>query len=617
MDPIQEAIAEIESREPGDKFSYQAIAKKHGVARMTLMRRHRGETEAYGVRNLSLHPQHEKELVRYIDTLTERRLPPTKEMIQRFASDLAGKPVSESWVDRFIRRHPNHLISAHSKGMSKLRCNADSGAKYSLYFKLLVEKIEEYNVQPSHIFNMDEKGFQLGRIGRTKRIFSKARWDKKGVRQPLEDGSSEWITVVACICSDGSVLSPSLIFKAANGAIQTSWVDAVRAGNHSVFTTSSPSGWSNNDIGLHWLKEVFERETRRHASTGYRLLLLDGHGSHVTMDFINYCHDHKILLAVYPPHATHTLQPLDVVMFKPLANAYSTQLTQYLQDSQGILNITKGDFFPLFWRSWTKVFKPPLIKRSFEATGIHPPNPDVVLSKFAKEGSDSEASSTSVLSGEDWLKLKTIVRREVRDRNSKDVRKLQRSLHHLAAQNTLLHGELKGLRQSLAIKKRRETKSYTLQLEDHPEYHGGAVWWSPTSVKRVQDNKIQQQQQAELEKLQKAEQAEIKKAARDCQLQLQKAARVEREKGWEETRKRKAAEKAEREHRRSLRDAAKAIQLPQSGKRKASKPHKPATKRQKCGGVAPAVVGAARVARAAPPRSRRQRPITPSKKISE
>ncbi|EOA81764.1 uncharacterized protein SETTUDRAFT_24157 [Exserohilum turcica Et28A] len=73
MDLIQEAIAEIESRELGDKFSYQAIAKKHGVARMTLMRRHRGETEAYGVRNLSLHPQHEKELVRYIDTLTKRQ----------------------------------------------------------------------------------------------------------------------------------------------------------------------------------------------------------------------------------------------------------------------------------------------------------------------------------------------------------------------------------------------------------------------------------------------------------------------------------------------------------------------------------------------------------------
>jgi hypothetical protein len=558
MDPIQEAIEEIESREPGEHFSYQQLAKKYGVNRCTLARRHKGLTEAYGVKHLSLHPQHETELVRYIDTLTEQCLPPTREMIQRFASDLAGKAVSETWVSRFLHRHPNHLISGYSKGISKLRCNADSGAKYSLYFKLLVEKMEEYNVQPSHIFNMDEKGFQLRRIGRTKRIFSKARWDKKGVRQPLEDGSSEWITVVACICLDGSVLSPSLIFKAANGAIQTSWVDAVQAGNHSVFTTSSPSGWSNNDIGLHWLKEVFERETRRHASTRYRLLLLNGHRSHVTMDFINYCYNHKILLAVYPPHATHTLQPLDVVMFKPLANAYSTELTQYLQNSQGLLNITKGDFFPLFWRSWTKVFKPPLIKRSFKATGIHPPNPDVVLSKFAKEGLDSEASSTSVLSGEDWLKLKSIVRREVRDQSSKGVRKLQRSLHHLAAQNTLLHGELKGLRESLAIKKRRETKSYTLQLEDHPEYHGGAVWWSPTSVKRARDHKIQQQQQAELEKLQKAEQAEIKKAARDCEAQLKAVKRVERERRAEEKRKEEAEKLAKKQHQQLINNTKKA-----------------------------------------------------------
>ncbi|KAI1665406.1 Pogo transposable element [Pyrenophora tritici-repentis] len=615
MDPIQEAIAEIESREPGDEFSYQAIAKKYGVGRMTLMRRHKGETEAYGVRQLSLHPQHETELVKYIQTLTERRLPPTRLMIQRFASSLAGKAVSETWVSRFLRRHPNHLISAYSKGMSKQRCKADSGAKYSLYFKLLLNKIEEYNISPTYIFNMDEKGFQLGRIGRTKRIFSKALYDQKGVRQALEDGSTEWITVLACICSDGSVLSPSLIFKGANGAVQSSWVDAIQVGEHSVFTTSSPSGWSNNDIGLAWLKEVFERETRRHASTGYRLLLLDGHGSHVTMDFINYCNDHKILLAVYPPHATHTLQPLDVVMFKPLANAYSTELAEYLQDSQGLLNISKGDFFPLFWRAWSKTFKPLLIKRSFEATGIHPPNPEVVLKKFAKEASDSEESSTSVLSGEDWLKLKSIVRREVRDQSNKDVKKLQRSLHHIAAQNTLLRGEVRGLRNSLAIKKRRDNKSYTLQLDNHPEYHGGAILWSPKRVQQARDDQVSRQQQAEQLQLQKAEIAEMKEKARLCKLQLQKEKRVERERLREERRKVAAAKLAEKQHQKPLNNARKVIQLPQKGKRKASQPHKPATKRQKRVGVAPAVVGVASVAPATPARSRRSRPIQPTKKL--
>ena len=34
------------------------------------------------------------------------------------------------------------------------------------------------------------------------------------------------------------------------------------------------------------------------------------------MDLIDYCNDNKILLAIFPPHATHTLQPLNVGMFK-------------------------------------------------------------------------------------------------------------------------------------------------------------------------------------------------------------------------------------------------------------------------------------------------------------
>jgi hypothetical protein len=44
MDPIDEAIEEIESLEPCETFSYAKIAKKYGVVRTTLMRRHKGIT---------------------------------------------------------------------------------------------------------------------------------------------------------------------------------------------------------------------------------------------------------------------------------------------------------------------------------------------------------------------------------------------------------------------------------------------------------------------------------------------------------------------------------------------------------------------------------------------
>jgi hypothetical protein len=179
-------------------------------------------------------------------------------------------------------------------------------------------------------------------------VFDKVLYDQKGVTTALQDGNTQWITVLACVCSDGTALSPSLIFWSAAGALQSSWVDAIDTEKHSVFVSSSSSGWTNNNIGLAWLKEVFQRETRRQACSGYRLLLLDGHESHLTMDFINYCNDNKILLAVFLPHATHMLQPLDVGMFKPLSEAYSTELSKYLQRSQELLPMTKGDFFPLF-----------------------------------------------------------------------------------------------------------------------------------------------------------------------------------------------------------------------------------------------------------------------------
>jgi hypothetical protein len=195
---------------------------------------------------------------------------------------------------------------------------------------------------------MDEKGFQIGTLGCSKRVFDKVLYDQKGVTTALQDGNTQWITVLTCVCSDGTALSPSLIFQLAAGALQSSWVDAIDTEKYSVFVSSSLSGWTNNNIGLAWLKEVFQRETRRQACSGYRLLLLDGHESHLTMDFINYCNDNKILLAVFLPHATHMLQPLDVGMFKPLSEAYSTELSKYLQRSQELLPMTKEDFFPLF-----------------------------------------------------------------------------------------------------------------------------------------------------------------------------------------------------------------------------------------------------------------------------
>ena len=253
MAPIDDAIADLESQEPGEKLILAEFARKWGVSRATLSRRWRRVTGPRSngyAQQQAISPQQELELVRYIKTLTKRGLPPTREMIRNFSSEVAHQQLSESWVTRFINRHKIHLISKWTSAMDRTRHLADSELKYRLYFKLLHQKITEYHLEAQDIYNIDEKGFLIGLIGRSKRIFSRRQWEKKEVRASLQDGSREFLTVLACCCADGSSLPPSLIYAAANGAIRSSWVEDIKAGEHEVFVSSSPTGWSNNNVGL-------------------------------------------------------------------------------------------------------------------------------------------------------------------------------------------------------------------------------------------------------------------------------------------------------------------------------------------------------------------------------
>jgi hypothetical protein len=351
MDAINAAIEAIESRKPDASFSYRAVAKQFGVDRMTLSRRHRGAQQTVAAKHKEqqlLNPQQEAELVVYIERCTERGLPPTREMVRNFASAVAKWEASDAWVTRFLHCHHVDLTVKWSAGLDRDRYQADSYYKYDLYFQLLHGKMREYNVEPRNTYNMDEKGFAIGITKRTKRVFSKAVWEAKLRTAAIQDGSREWITLIACVCGDGSSLPPALVYDG-NSGVQSSWVDDIVASKHDVFIGNSPSGWSNNDIRLAWLEQVFERHTAPKTTRGWRLLIVDGHGSHLSRDFIDYCDTKKILLAVFPPHSTHTLQPLDVVLFSLLSYNYTHELNCYLHQSQGLIGLKKRDFFPLFW----------------------------------------------------------------------------------------------------------------------------------------------------------------------------------------------------------------------------------------------------------------------------
>ena len=222
MSSIDAALAFIASLPPDDQINYAQISKQFECDRSALSKRHRGITgsrHAQYQKQRNLNDQQEKSLIKYIDGLCARGLIPSRRMIQNFAQEIYQKEIGNRWVERFLHRHQSKLVSKWTMGLDHNRSRADSAFKYSLYFELLKKKMEQYYIEPQHVYNIDEKGFLIGVLSKMKRIFSRQRYKEGGIKQIIQDGNREWITTIAVICADGSALSPGLIYQAKTGLI--------------------------------------------------------------------------------------------------------------------------------------------------------------------------------------------------------------------------------------------------------------------------------------------------------------------------------------------------------------------------------------------------------------
>ncbi|KZM26581.1 nucleic acid binding [Ascochyta rabiei] len=275
------------------------------------------------------------------------------------------------------------------------------------------------------------------------------------------------------------------------------------------------------------------------------------------MDFINYCDQNRILLAILPPHSTYTLQPLDVVLFKPLSTAYSKVLSTFLYTTQGLSSIKIGDFYHTFWKAWVATFTKPAILKSFEATGIVPLNPYPVVDRFTSNTPEAESDTSlpSALTEDDWVKIAALVRSAVKDKDSDESKKLSQTLHRITVENDLLHHENQGLRDALQAKEKRKKKRKKKGKPLLPgDYHGGAVFWSPYRVKRAREELRLKERNKRQQELQKAEMAEPRHANKlykekiaQEKREARAAAKVVREKERAEAAKQKAELAAEKQ----------------------------------------------------------------------
>ena len=324
----------------------------------------------------------EQTLEQWILAMIGRGLPVGLQSIRAMANLLLSKRagadevlaivVGHKWVYNYIKRH-NNLQSKYTRKYDYQRALCEDVSIIRAWFDLVRNTIAKYGILEEDIHNFDETGFQMGVIATVKVVTGRERAGRAVAVQP---GNREWVTAIESIDSTGDGPPPVIILEGKvhistwySNDLPRDWVIAL-----------SEKGWTNDQLGLLWLTTVFEPYTAPRTRGVYRLLILDGHGSHITPEFDLFCTEHKIITLCMPAHSSHLLQPLDLSCFATLKRAYGRQIEQLMRN--GVNYIDKPDFLTAYYKARTEAITPTIARSGFTAAGLVPFNPERVLEKL-------------------------------------------------------------------------------------------------------------------------------------------------------------------------------------------------------------------------------------------
>jgi DDE superfamily endonuclease/helix-turn-helix, Psq domain/Tc5 transposase DNA-binding domain len=395
----------VHAIQQGSVKSINAASIAYDVPYSTLYRRVNGCPARRDTRPASckLTQTEESTLVEWVLSMDRRGLAPTTDIVHQMANLLLQKrsqnqanpppTIGQRWVYNLVRRH-KALKSNFNRKYDYQRAKCEDPALIRPWFQLVRNIIEKYGILDADIYNFDETGFQMGVISTAKVITGAERSNRPVSVQP---GNREWVTAIDCICADGQSLPPVIIFEGKmhqstwyNTELPEDWVIGV-----------SDNGWTDNTLGLTWLKNVFEKHTVHRTKGVYRLLILDGHGSHLTPEFDLFCTEHLIITLCMPPHSSHLLQPCDVSFFAVLKRRYGQQIQGYMR--RGTHHIDKQDFLEAYHIARTEAATIANIQSGFAATGLVPHDPERVLSKLRTQlKTPTPPSSSHAQASEPW-----------------------------------------------------------------------------------------------------------------------------------------------------------------------------------------------------------------------
>jgi hypothetical protein len=515
MDRASQALAEAFTVD--ERRSYRAVAETSNVPRSTLHRRKHGgmSKETKAQRQQYLTPEEEKALVAFLLLMSSLGQPVRIKYVSSLAFSIARrqsttnkpiKPPGKNWARPFERRHENNIYD-----------------KIVEWFEVIGKVLQDLAVLPENVYNMDETGVMLSKLGSVKVLVGKDdRRDCRGagIKRTM-------VTAVECISADGRALLPLIVWPASTH--RSNWTTYPTPGWHYGF---SDNGYNDSKICLEWLTRVFNPQTRGLANGKPRVLICDGFGTHETLEILEFCLSNNIILCRLPSHTSHKLQPCDVGVFAPLKMAYRDEVERL--NRAGIDAIGKEHFTYLYDPAQHRALTKGNITAAWAASGLFPFNPERVLRHTPKPPVDLTISTTSEAArsySQDEVPVMPTT--PVTPVNAEGLT----SLHDLIKQDTSTLDETSKQRLQRRVQKLASAAKISFARQGHLQDHNQLLYRinNEAKVRRATRSVVLGKGKAKVMSYEDLEEARAKRAAKDkATAEKGKAKHVRKRKGAEQ-----------------------------------------------------------------------------------
>lgn len=372
-----------------DGVTLRNAAKTYNIPKSTLSRKVRGKQLKHAGGQTSLTAVEEEQIVNHLVAVSDWGFPFSKldirfvvksyldmsnRMITKFKNNLPG----EDWATSFIKRHTKRIRPRLCQNIKTSRSEMKKD-EFVKYFDNLKDVVKE--VPADNILNYDETNL-ADDPGQEKLIFKRGKKYPERVMNYTKGNTS----IMFC----GELLPVYVVYKAVN-----MWSTWTIGGPKYARYNRSKSGWFESLSFNDWFRTVVLPWAGK--KEGKKVVIGGNLSSHFAPDIIRLCEENNISFVCLVPNSTHLTQPLDVAFYGPLKRKWRKILKLWKMNNPNLTSLPKNEF-PRLLKELVESLNTDNLKAGFEACGIHPLNPGMVLKKLPQSSEDASINiSTAVI----------------------------------------------------------------------------------------------------------------------------------------------------------------------------------------------------------------------------